>query len=194
MLRLRGAQVMTGWLVSPYALRLHSGPPLGLTLRLMNNTNLVRFLPALILVAGASAWLGARASATAPASRANDALEQAMEEIQRAVKALGKGITAETQATALEELSKLEQALLTAKSQVPDSAAGIDEKKRAAFVAEFRSTLCEALELACDAEIATANGKFKDAKNLLEGKLGALKSAGHDKFKKEDGGGEKRGK
>lgn len=152
-----------------------------------------RLLFALLLVTGAS-WLGTRASAGAAAPRANDALEQAMEEMQRALKALGKGISAENQAAALEELGRLEQAMLTAKAQVPDSAAAVDEKKRAAYVAEFRSTLCEALKLACDAEIATANGKFKDARNIVEGKLGALKSAGHDQFKKEDGGGEKRGK
>ena len=149
----------------------------------MRSTTSLRFVPALILVAGASAWLGARPSAAAPP---NDALEQAMEQMQESLKALGKGITAETQGAALEELTRFEQALLTAKAQVPDSAAGVDDKKRAAFVAEFRATLCEALKLACDAEIATVNGKFKDAKNILEGKLGSLKSAGHDKFKKED--------
>ncbi len=146
-----------------------------------------RSLPVLLLAAGSAgflAWSSARpAAAAAPA---NDAIEQAMGQIQQSLKALGKGINAESKAASLEELAKVEAAILTAKTQTPDTAAAVDEKKRADFVGEFRTTLCEALKLVCDAEIAVVNDKFKDAEGILRGKLGSLKSAGHDKFKGKD--------
>ena len=144
-----------------------------------------RSLPLLLLVAGSAGAL-AWSARPHPAPPANDALAQAMQQMNGAIKALGKGITPDNQAQALEQLTKFEQAVITAKSQTPDSAGAVDEKKRAAFVAEFRASLCEALKLAADAEIAVANGKFKDAEGILKGKLGSVKSAGHDKFKKEE--------
>jgi len=147
--------------------------------------NFVLFSLLLLFLAAGSAAAVAWPSTPPP----NDTLEQAMDQMNASLKALGKGITAETSAAALEELVKFEQAVITAKSQTPDTASGVDEKKRPAFVAEFRSTLCEVLKSACDAEIAVANGKYKDAEGILRGKLGSLKSAGHGKFKKDDGGG-----
>lgn len=144
-----------------------------------------RSLPVLLLATasvGFSAWSSAR-PAVAPA---NEALEQAMGQLQQSMKALGKGISAETQAAALEELAKIEAAILVAKTQTPDTAATVDEKKRPDFVAEFRTTLLEALKLVCDAEIAVVNEKYKEAEGILRGKLSTLKSASHDKFKGED--------
>ncbi|NOT30984.1 MAG: hypothetical protein HOP15_11100 [Planctomycetes bacterium] len=141
-----------------------------------------------LFLASASVGFSAGSSARAAAAPApiNEALEQAMGQLQQSMKALGKGINAETQAAALEELAKIEAAILTAKTQTPDTAATVDEKKRADFVAEFRTTLLEALKLACDAEIAVVNGKYKEAEGILRGKLSTLKSASHDKFKGED--------
>ena len=136
---------------------------------------------ALFLVAGSAAALAWPAR-----TPANDAIEQAMDQMNASLKVLGKGITAETRTTALDELVKFEQAVIAAKGQTPDSATGVDEKKRPAFVSEFRATLCEALKLACDAEIATVNGKYKEADGIVKGKLDSLKSAGHGKFKKDD--------
>jgi len=126
-----------------------------------------------------------RASAT---PSANDAIEQAMGQLQRSMKTLGKGITEETRGAALEELAKIESALIAAKGEVPDTAAEVDEKKRDAFVAEYRTTLLEVLKYTCDAEIAVVNGKYKEAEGILRGKMGGLKSSGHDKFKGDDKG------
>jgi len=156
---------------------------------MISRTLVKRSSIALFLVAGSAAALAWPARAPA-----NDAIEQAMGQMNGALKALGKGITAETRTTALEELVKFEQAVIAAKAQTPDSAAGVDEKKRPAFVAEFRSSLCEALKLACDAEIAVVNGKYKEAEAIVKGKLPSLKSAGHGKFKKDDEGGGSDGK
>src|SRR5262245_26750129 len=95
----------------------------------------LRCLTVLILV------LPALTALVAPArpAPANEALEQAMGQMNSSLKALGKGISAETRSSALEELGKFEQAVIAAKSAVPDSAAKVDEKKRDAFVAEFRA-------------------------------------------------------
>ena len=150
-------------------------------------TALQRSLPIVLVAAAAGgllAWSNAR-SAAAPVA-VNDAIEAAMNQLQQSMKALGKGITAETKSASLDELAKMEGAILAAKVQTPDTAAAVDEKKRPAFVAEFRANLCEALKLVCDAEIAVVNDKFKDAEGILRGKLGSLKSAGHDKFKGKD--------
>jgi hypothetical protein len=151
-----------------------------------------RVLPILFLGAGSAALVlafGARpAAAAAPVNDVpvNDVIEQAMQQINQSVRTLGKGINADNRAAALDELAKVEQALIAAKKETPDTAAAIDEKKRPEFVNEFRSSLLEVLKLTCDAEIAVVNGKYKDAEGILKGKLGSLKSAGHGKFKGED--------
>lgn len=141
--------------------------------------------PALLLLA----WFAGRsAHAAAPASAAepvNATIEQSMKQIADALQSLEKGVTAANKAAALEELGKLETALVAAKGQVPDSAAKVDEKKRAAFVADYRKTMVATLRLALDAETALADDKFKDADTLIKNKLAAQKSAGHSKFKPE---------
>jgi hypothetical protein len=123
--------------------------------------------------------------AAAPAQPPNGTIEQSMKQMSDALKTLEKGVTAENHAAALDELSKFETALVAAKGQVPDSAAKVEEKKRAAFVADFRKTLVATLRLALDAEVAIADGKYKDADALIHNKLAAQKSAGHSKFKPE---------
>lgn len=117
----------------------------------------------------------------------NGAIEQAMHQMSDALKALGKNVTAETRVAALAEIAKFETAVIAAKGETPDSAAKVDEKKRAAFVNDYRKSLIEALKVACDAEVAIVDGKYKDADALIHNKLDGLKSAGHGKFKGEAG-------
>ncbi|HEX6881813.1 MAG TPA: cytochrome b562 [Planctomycetota bacterium] len=138
-------------------------------------------LPAVLL---ALPLLASLAPARPTPATPDEALEQAMGQMSASLKTLEKGIEAGTAAAALEELARFEQAVIAAKAQVPPSAAGVDEKKRPEYVAEFRASLCEALKLACDAEIAVTRGKYKDAEKLV-GKLDAAKSTGHGKFKKD---------
>jgi hypothetical protein len=152
----------------------------------MRSTSLIAATSVLVL-AGVG-WLTLQAEAAPrPVSSAIEpadaAIKQAMDQIDSAVKALGKPITADTKAAALEELTKLQTAVIAAKSQTPGSAAKVDEKKRAAFVADYRKTLIDVLKVACDAEIAIADGKFKDADKLINNKLSAFKSSGHSKYK-----------
>lgn len=150
---------------------------------------LSRIVPALLLAAGSAAWLTPAAPATP-----NDTIEAAMGEIQRAMKTLGKGVTKDNAAVALEEVVKIEKALIEAKSATPDTAAAVDEKKRGEFVAEYRTTLLEALKFACDAEIALVNEDYSEADKVLKNKFGGLKSEGHDKFKGQDEKGPKGGR
>jgi len=123
--------------------------------------------------------------AAAPAHPPNDSLEQAMKQMSEALKTLEQGVNAEHHAAALDELTKFESALIAAKGLVPDSAAKVDDKKRAAFVADYRKTLLSTLRFALDAESAIADGKYKDADALIRNKLAAQKSAGHSKFRPE---------
>jgi hypothetical protein len=157
--------------------------------KVMRSTSLIVFT-SVLLIAG-TGWITLRAgahpsAAQPPMDPADAAIKQAMDQINDALKELGKPITADNKATALEQLGKIETAVIAAKSQTPGSAAKVDEKKRAAFVADFRKTLLDVLKTACDAEIAVADGKFKDADKLINNKLAGFKSAGHGKFK-EDG-------
>lgn len=152
----------------------------------------VRFVPVLVsalaLSAAAIAFVPrADASAAVSMEPANSTIKKAMDEMNAALKVLSAGVTAENKDASLAELEKFEMAVISAKSQTPESAEKIDEKKRPAFVAEFRKALLDALKLACDAEAAIADGKYKDADKLIKNKLGAMKSAGHSKFKPEGG-------
>jgi len=117
----------------------------------------------------------------------NQAIEQAMQQMNEAIKVLGKGVNAENRAASLDELAKFQTALMAAKSQTPDSAEKIEEKQRPAFVNEFRKQLIEGMQFSLNAEIAIVDGKYKEADTLIRNKLGALKSAGHSKFKPDEG-------
>lgn len=153
--------------------------------RLRSKTVLI---PSIALAAvAATSWLSLHAGANPPAAvdPAEAAIKQAMDQMNDALKVLAKGVTADTKAAALDELTKFETAVIAAKAQVPASAEKVDEKKRAAFTADFRKTLLETLKIACDAEAAIADGKYKDAEKLINNKLSAQKSAGHGKFKPE---------
>lgn len=139
------------------------------------------------------AWFTTRSASAAPnagsalSEPGNATIENAMKQMSAALKAMGKGVTAETRQAALVEIARFQAALIEAKAATPESAAKVDEKKRAAFANDYRKSLIEALKVACDAEIAIVDGKYKDADSLIHNKLEGLKSAGHSKFKGDAG-------
>jgi predicted exporter len=152
----------------------------------MNRVRLVPVLVFTLALCAVSSVFVLRADASAsPVDPAEAAIEQAMGQMNDALKVLSKGVNADNREAALAELTKFETAIIAAKSQVPASAEKVDEKKRPAFVAEFRKSLIDALKIACDAEAAVTDGKYKEADKLIANKLGAMKSAGHSKFKDE---------
>lgn len=154
------------------------------------HSSLVVFSSLALAAVAATSWLSLRATAAPVAppiavEPAEAAIKAAMGQMNDALKVLAKGVNADNKAAALEELTKFETAVIAAKALVPASAEKVDEKKRAAFVADYRKTLLETLKIACDAEAAIADGKYKDAEKLINNKLSAQKSAGHGKFKPE---------
>jgi hypothetical protein len=163
------------------------------------NTRLVSLGIAAILVAGVAVWSSshlahanvAPAADPAPAVAGNEAISKAMKDMNAALESLSKGVNPANKDASLADLAKFETAVLAAKGEVPASAAKVDEKKRAAFVAEYRKTLLEALKFAADAEAAIVDAKFKDADTLIRNKLGGLKSTGHGKFKTDGAAGGK---
>ncbi|MCE9594726.1 MAG: hypothetical protein K8S98_11085 [Planctomycetes bacterium] len=160
-----------------------------------------RVLTVLLLASGVvsvAAWSSlqsARAAANAAVVTAIDEeLEGSMREMNGAMKVLGRGVTAENRDAALEALTKFERAVVAAKAATPEKAATVEEKKRPEFVVGYRKTLIEVLKLACDAEVAILDGKYKDADTIIKNKLMGLKNEGHDKYKQEEGEGEGGGK
>jgi hypothetical protein len=151
----------------------------------MNRLRSVSFVVLPIALVAGLGWftLHAGASPAAALDPADATIKDSMGQMNDAMKALAKPITPENKDAALGELVKFETAVMAAKSLTPSSAAKVDEKKRAAFVGDFRKTLIEALEFACQAEAAITEGKYKDADKLINNKLAAMKSAGHSKFK-----------
>ncbi|MBK8178745.1 MAG: hypothetical protein IPK67_07600 [Planctomycetes bacterium] len=147
-------------------------------------------LLALALAALCSAALFVRQAEgrPAPSPLPDEALSQAMHQMEQALEALGKGVKADNRDAQLAELAKFQSAVMTAKEKTPESAEKVEEKKRAAFVADYRKTLVEALQFSCAAETAILDGKFKEADTLVRNKLGGLKSTGHGKFKQDRGG------
>ncbi len=149
-----------------------------------------RLLP-LALFASCAALIGlwclSRTAHAVAMPPGNETIAKSMQQMNDALEALSKGITAANREAALEELAKFESAVIGAKAAVPASATKVDEKKRAAFVADYRKTLIDALDFAAAAERAVIDGKYKDADTLVRNKLGGLKSTGHGKFKTEGG-------
>lgn len=146
-----------------------------------SSISLWRALACLSLLLGTSAiglaWI------TKPVALAGEPLKAAMHQIDDSMKTLSKGVTAENRTAMLDEIGKLETALMTAKALTPDSAAKIDEKKRPAFVNDFRKTLIDGMNFALAAEVSIVDAKFKEADTTIRNKLGGLKSTGHGKFK-----------
>ncbi|HTF90512.1 MAG TPA: hypothetical protein VK843_18995, partial [Planctomycetota bacterium] len=81
----------------------------------MRSFTSVRFVAASLTLVLATSAIGLAWIAT-PASPASEALKGAMHQIDESLKVLSKGVTAENRAASLEELAKLETALMTAKA------------------------------------------------------------------------------
>lgn len=158
-------------------------------------TRIVSIAGAVALISLGAVWSSSRlahadvqtTASPAAAALGNDAISKAMKEMNAALEVLGKGVSPANKDTSLIELTKFETAILAAKAEEPASAGNVEAKKRAAFVADFRKTLLDALKYAADAEAAILDGKFKEADTLIRNKLGGLKSTGHGKFKTDGG-------
>jgi len=99
---------------------------------------------------------------------------------------LKTGVTAENREKALEWTEKFQAAVVASKSLAPETAAKVEESKRAAFVADYRKMLVEVLASSCRLETAILDGKYEDATRVAREELGKLKKQGHDKFTEDE--------
>ena len=144
------------------------------------------FAIALLGVAGfgVAAALPAPADIVVPPAAANEVLEQSMETLNGALKGLLKGgISAETKDKSLETLVRMQSAIVAAKSEKPKDLSAEE-------LVGYRSMMAEMLGLTCKIEVATLQGKFDDANELVKDELTRFKKEGHDKYQKEEEHGE----
>jgi hypothetical protein len=113
-------------------------------------------------------------------------LEGDMNTMKAELRALGKGINAESRDKALERIANFQKAVLAAKLETPPTAAEVPADKKAEYVAGFRRKLIEVLATSCKLETAVIDGKYDDATKIVTNDLKQLQNEGHDKYKGKD--------
>jgi len=138
---------------------------------------------------GLVAWIPARSQDKGERGRPEraqekeNALEGAMNTMKSEVRALGKGINAESRDKSLERIANFQKAVLAAKLETPPTAADVPADKKAEFLAGFRKKLIEVLAASCRLETAVLDGKYDDATKIVTSDLKQLQTEGHDKYK-----------
>jgi len=144
-------------------------------------------LPALLFLAAgalyASSFAPASTASPVPQGHEETPLGAAMDGIRADVKQIGKGLDAKDQDAAWKAVCSLQQHLLAAKQEVPAKAASVPEAERAAFVAEFRTTITQLLKASCDAEVAVLGGKFDEAEKVVKEVIWPMQKPSHKKFR-----------
>jgi len=145
----------------------------------------VACLALLLSAALAVAWIQPE-SGPAPAAwvaTAEDDLEGIMEGMDKNFEAVYASIEKKEAAPALELMSKLQLACISAKTLTPPKLKTVEEKDKAAFMAGYRKQMMSLLKGWADLEIALLDGDFDQAKKLAEG-IDDMKKTGHDTYKK----------
>lgn len=141
----------------------------------------------LTLVAAAALGLAAALPATAPAvpsAVVDGPLEEAMESMNGALKSLLKGVDASTKDKALENVARMQGAIVAAKVEKPKDLSAEE-------LVGYRKLLVELLGATCKLEVALLDGKFDEANKIAKDELTRFKKEGHDKYQKEEEGGGK---
>lgn len=113
-------------------------------------------------------------------------LEGAMQALNGGMKRLGKALDKPDLDAVAKTAVEMQKAALAAKVETPHTAGEIsDAKEKAAFVVGFRKQIIALERALLDLEMAALDGKGDDAKKIYNDTLGALKKAGHDKYKKD---------
>ena len=110
-------------------------------------------------------------------------LEHLMEEMDKNFEAVLAAIEKKEAAPALELLTKMQLACISAKTLTPPKLRTIEEKGKAAFVAGYRKQMMTLLKGWADLEIALVDANFDAAKKLTD-EIDSLKSGAHDTYKK----------
>ena len=145
----------------------------------------VAFSALLLSAAVAVAWIqpDSAAAPTAWTSGAEDDLEEIMEGMDKNFEAVYASIEKKEAAPALELMSKMQIACISAKTLTPPKLRTIEEKDKAAFVTGYRKQMMTLLKGWADLEIALLDGDFDKAKKLAE-EMDGMKKSSHDVYKK----------
>jgi hypothetical protein len=108
-----------------------------------------------------------------------------MQRIRGDMKRLGKEIEGKDQAAAWKTICSVQQHILEAKQESPDSAKAKNDAERPAFVNAFRAKISELLKASCDLEAAILANKFDDAAKVHQQMFGPMQKAGHKQFRGE---------
>jgi Sec-independent protein translocase protein TatA len=145
----------------------------------MTHGNSMRTLIALSLITCLSLSAAQPASTNfddSPLAEAMSSLNSSMRSFRKAVKG-----DAPDQKLALAELMKMQAAVQSAKTEVPEIVSGLDAKKAAAKTADYRKTLISCQRALLDLEVLVVDKKFSEVDLAIRGLL-SMKKAGHDAF------------
>ena len=145
----------------------------------MTHGNSMRTLIALSLITCLSLSAAQPASTNfddSPLAEAMSSLNSSMRSFRKAVKG-----DAPDQKLALAELMKMQAAVQSAKTEVPEIVYGLDAKKAAAKTADYRKTLISCQRALLDLEVLVVDKKFSEVDLAIRGLL-SMKKAGHDAF------------
>lgn len=158
----------------------------------MSRASLFGFVPCALIAAasiGSLAWSPTVVHAPEPASAlASDEspLAEAMETMNSAMRSMAKGIDAANRDKSLDNVAKMQTALLVAKLEKPPEAAKVEEAKRAEFLTGYRKMMAQLLVATGQLEIALLDNNLVEANRLVKDELLRLKKAGHDAYQGEE--------
>src|SRR5258708_7173730 len=97
-----------------------------------------------------------------------------MQHLRGDMKRLGKEIEAKDAAAAWKSVCSVQQHILDAKQESPDSAKAKSDAERPAFVGAFHAKLSELLKASCELEAAVLANQFDDAEKTYRKMLGPM--------------------
>lgn len=154
----------------------------------MHAPRAARLLLPLSLLAGglllaASIAPRTRAAAAQGHEEEDTKLAGIMQRIRADMKRLGKELEGKDQAASWKSIGSIQQHILEAKQESPDSAKAKSDAERPAYVNAFRAKLSELLKASCELEADVLASKFDDAAKVHREMFGPMQKAGHKQFR-----------
>lgn len=154
----------------------------------MHATRTARFLLPVTLLAGglllvASIAPRTRAAVAQGHEDEDTKLAGIMQGIRAEMKRLGKELETKDQAASWKSICAIQQHILEAKQESPDTAKAKSDAERPAYVNAFRTKVSQLLKASCDVEVAVLANKFDDAGKVYQEMFGPMQKAGHKQFR-----------
>lgn len=106
-----------------------------------------------------------------------------MQRIRADMKRLGKELESKDQAASWKTICSVQQHILEAKQESPDTAKAKSDAERPAYVNAFRTKVSELLKASCELEAAVLASKFDDAAKVHQQMFGPMQKNGHKQFR-----------